>query len=37
MVAIPGTTKIEHLEDNVAAARLRLPKAEIQSIERLGH
>jgi aryl-alcohol dehydrogenase-like predicted oxidoreductase len=27
-VAIPGTTKLEHLEDNVGAARGRLPDAE---------
>jgi aryl-alcohol dehydrogenase-like predicted oxidoreductase len=29
-VAIPGTTKIEHLEDNLGAARGRLPDAEMR-------
>lgn len=33
MLAIPGTTRIEHLEDNVAAARVRLTK---QEMTRLG-
>lgn len=29
-VAIPGTTKIEHLEENLGAARGRLPDAEMR-------
>lgn len=29
-VAIPGTTKVEHLEDNLAAARGRLPDADMR-------
>jgi aryl-alcohol dehydrogenase-like predicted oxidoreductase len=29
--AIPGTTKVEHLEDNLAAARGRMPDAEARS------
>jgi aryl-alcohol dehydrogenase-like predicted oxidoreductase len=29
ILAIPGTTKIEHLEDNVAAAKIRLTKEEM--------
>ena len=29
-VAIPGTTKVEHLEDNLGAARGRLPDAEMR-------
>lgn len=35
-VAIPGTTKVEHLEDNLGAARGRLPDAAMrQRIEKL--
>lgn len=30
-VAIPGTTKVEHLEDNLGAARGRLPDAEMRT------
>jgi len=34
-VAIPGTTKVEHLEDNLGAARGRLPDAAMRrSIEK---
>ena len=29
-VAIPGTTKVEHLEENLGAARGRLPDAEMR-------
>ena len=36
VLAIPGTTKIEHLEDDVAAAKVRLTKQEIERIEKLG-
>lgn len=36
MLAIPGTTKIEHLEDNVAAGKVRLTKEEMGRIEKLG-
>ena len=36
MLAIPGTTKIEHLEDNVAAGKVRLTKDEMERIEKLG-
>jgi aryl-alcohol dehydrogenase-like predicted oxidoreductase len=32
MLAIPGTTKIEHLEDNVAAAGVRFSKAEMKRV-----
>jgi aryl-alcohol dehydrogenase-like predicted oxidoreductase len=35
-VAIPGTTKIEHLEDNVAAGKVRLTRKEVARIEQLG-
>jgi aryl-alcohol dehydrogenase-like predicted oxidoreductase len=36
IVAIPGTTKIEHLEDDIAAGKVRLTKQEVQRIEKLG-
>jgi aryl-alcohol dehydrogenase-like predicted oxidoreductase len=36
IVAIPGTTKIEHLEDNVAAGKVRLTRKEVARIEQLG-
>ncbi|MEJ0039668.1 MAG: aldo/keto reductase [Gammaproteobacteria bacterium] len=36
MLAIPGTTKIAHLEDNIAAARIHLTKEEMTRIEQLG-
>jgi pyridoxine 4-dehydrogenase len=36
MLAIPGTTKIEHLEDNVAAGKVHLTKEEMDRIEKLG-
>ncbi len=36
ILAIPGTTKIEHLEDDVAAGKVRLTKKEMQRIEQLG-
>jgi aryl-alcohol dehydrogenase-like predicted oxidoreductase len=36
IVAIPGTTKIEHLEDDIAAGKVRLTKKEVERIEQLG-
>ena len=36
MLAIPGTTKIEHLQDNVAAGKVRLTKEEMGRIDKLG-
>ena len=30
-VAIPGTTKVEHLEDNLGAARGQLPDAAMRT------
>jgi pyridoxine 4-dehydrogenase len=36
IVAIPGTTKIDHLEDNVAAGKVRLTRKEVERIEQLG-
>lgn len=32
MLPIPGTSSIEHLEQNVAAAALRLPDAEYEAL-----
>ncbi len=32
-VAIPGTSSLEHLEDNVSAARLRLERDELASLD----
>ena len=29
MLPIPGTSKVEHLEDNVAAAKIKLTAAEM--------
>jgi len=34
MLPIPGTSSVDHLEENVAAAVLALPKEEWQKIER---
>jgi aryl-alcohol dehydrogenase-like predicted oxidoreductase len=36
IVAIPGTTKIAHLEDNVAAGKVRLTRKDVERIEQLG-
>lgn len=35
ILLIPGTTKISHLEDDVAAGKVHLTKAEMQHIEQL--
>ena len=32
MLPIPGTSSVEHLEENVAAADLRLDPAELERI-----
>ncbi|MGZ7032165.1 MAG: aldo/keto reductase, partial [Thermoanaerobaculia bacterium] len=32
MLPIPGTSSVEHLEENVAAAALRIPDAELKSL-----
>ena len=34
MLPIPGTSSIEHLEENVAAARIELSPAEVEEIGR---
>jgi pyridoxine 4-dehydrogenase len=36
ILAIPGTTKIEHLEDDIAAGTLRLTKKEMERMAKLG-
>ncbi len=36
MVPIPGTASIEHLEENVAAARIRLPPEDLAQLDALG-
>jgi aryl-alcohol dehydrogenase-like predicted oxidoreductase len=36
MLVIPGTSKVEHLQDNVAAAKIRLTTAEMQRIDQFG-
>ncbi len=36
MVPIPGTASIEHLEENVAAARIRLPPEALAQLDALG-
>ena len=33
IVPIPGTTKINHLEEDIASADIRLTEAEIQELE----
>jgi len=36
ILAIPGTTKVEHLEDNVAAGKVHLTNEEMERIEKIG-
>ena len=36
MIPIPGTSKLEHLEENTAAAAMRLTEEEMHSLEALG-
>jgi pyridoxine 4-dehydrogenase len=36
MLPIPGTSKVAHLEENVAAAALRLEPAELEAFDRLA-
>jgi pyridoxine 4-dehydrogenase len=36
MLPIPGTSSVEHLEENVAAAQLRLTNQELESLANLG-
>ncbi|HSN29627.1 MAG TPA: aldo/keto reductase [Kofleriaceae bacterium] len=36
LVAIPGTSRVEHLRENVAAAELRLSPEQLAAIEKVG-
>jgi pyridoxine 4-dehydrogenase len=36
MLTIPGTSAVDHLEENVAAAGLRLDPDEIAALNNLG-
>jgi aryl-alcohol dehydrogenase-like predicted oxidoreductase len=36
MLPIPGTASVEHLEQNIGAARIELSAAEVQELEQLG-
>lgn len=36
IVAIPGTTRIDHLEDNVAAGKVRVTRKEMERIDQPG-
>jgi pyridoxine 4-dehydrogenase len=36
MLVIPGTTSVEHLEENVAAAEIRLTKKDMKELEKIA-
>ena len=36
MLVIPGTSSVEHLEENVAAAEIRLTKKDLKELDSLG-
>ena len=36
MLVIPGTSSVEHLDENVAAAEIRLTKKDMEELDRLG-
>jgi pyridoxine 4-dehydrogenase len=36
ILVIPGTSSVEHLEENVAAAEIRLTKKDMEELDRLG-
>jgi pyridoxine 4-dehydrogenase len=36
MLVIPGTSSVGHLQENVAAAEIRLTKKDFQELNRLG-
>ena len=36
MLPIPGTSKVKHLEENMAAAAIKLSEEEFQSLDRAG-
>jgi pyridoxine 4-dehydrogenase len=35
MLVIPGTSSVEHLEENVAAAEIRLTRKDMKELDRL--
>lgn len=37
MLAIPGTSKVKHLEENVAAANFELSESDYAKLDALGH
>jgi len=36
MLPIPGTSRVDHLEENVATASLKVPEATLQQLANLG-
>ena len=36
MLVIPGTSSVEHLEENVAAAEIRLSQKDLGELDQLG-
>jgi len=36
MLVIPGTSSVEHLEENVAAAEIKLSKGDMEELDKLG-
>jgi pyridoxine 4-dehydrogenase len=36
MLLIPGTSSVEHLEENIAAAEIRLSKKDLEALDRIG-
>ncbi|CAO3306775.1 hypothetical protein METHP14_30052 [Pseudomonas sp. P14-2025] len=37
ILPIPGTSKVKHLEENVAAANFELSEADYAELDALGH
>ena len=36
MLVIPGTSSVEHLDENVMATEIRLTKKDVQELDKLG-
>jgi aryl-alcohol dehydrogenase-like predicted oxidoreductase len=36
MLVIPGTSSVDHLEQNVAAAEIRLSKTDMEELNAIG-
>jgi aryl-alcohol dehydrogenase-like predicted oxidoreductase len=36
MLLIPGTSSVEHLEQNVAAAEIRLSRSDMEELNAIG-